>query len=131
LSSLILAASVDFIRGREMTLVYKICRAHDWRHAVMQGTYDGSEHDRRDGFIHLSAVHQLRDTAARHFAGQSDLVLVAFDTARLEPSLRWELSRGGDLFPHVYGSIATKDALWAKPLPWRDDEHDFPPGVVP
>ena len=85
LSSPIIADSVDFVCGREMTLVYKICRASDWREAVAQGAYRGSSDDRRDGFIHLSAGHQLKETAQRHFAGQSDRNFSGRDLARYGP----------------------------------------------
>src|SRR5947207_12145623 len=92
--------------GKKMTLIYKICRASDWQEAAAQGTYRGSGDDHRDGFIHLSAGHQVQETARRYFAGQSHLILIAFDAKALEPMLKWEPSRGGDLFPHVYGTIA-------------------------
>jgi uncharacterized protein (DUF952 family) len=130
LSSPIIADSVDFVCGGEMTLVYKICRAREWQKAAARGTYTGSADDRRDGFIHLSASHQLPETARRHFAGETDLILVAFDAEALHPALRWEPSRGGELFPHLHGSIATQAAKWARPLPWRNGAHDFPPDIA-
>ena len=114
-----------------MTLVYKICRVSDWQEAMAQGAYRGSSDDHRDGFIHLSAGHQLKETARRHFAGQSDLILVAFDAASLQPILKWEPSRGGDLFPHAYGTIATGSAWSTRPLPLRDGVHHFPPDAIP
>ena len=114
-----------------MTLVYKICRASDWQEAEAQGTYRGSSDDHRDGFIHLSAGHQLKETARRHFAGQSDLILVAFEAAALQPVLKWEPSRGGDLFPHAYGTIPTGSARWTRPLPLRDGIHHFTSDVIP
>jgi uncharacterized protein (DUF952 family) len=129
LSSPIMTDSVDFVCGGEMTLVYKICRAQDWREAAAQGTYRGSPDDHRDGFIHLSAGHQLRGTAKCHFAGQTDLVLVTFDAAALGSLLKWEPSRGGELFPHVYGAIAAQSALRVEPLPLREGGH-FPPDLA-
>jgi uncharacterized protein (DUF952 family) len=124
-----LADSVDFVCGQEMTLVYKICRVEDWQGAVAEGAYRGSPDDRRDGFIHLSAGHQVRETAARHFAGQSGLVLVAFEAKALGPHLKWEPSRRGNCFPHVYGEIAARSALRVTPLPWRDGAHQFPSDI--
>lgn len=109
-----------------MRILFKILTESGWAEAVAAGTYQGSDADRRDGFIHLSAGHQLRQTAARHFAGQGGLVLVAFVETSLD-NLKWEASRGGDLFPHVYGSIPSRAALWVKPLPFADSAHVFPP----
>lgn len=113
-----------------MVRVYKILPRADWEAAVAKGRFDGSAADAADGFIHLSAARQLAETARRHFAGQKDLVLVAFDEDRLA-RLRWEVSRGGDLFPHVYGAIATAAALWVKPLPLDGKDHIFPADVEP
>ena len=79
-------------------VVYKICPRAAWEEACRAGAFTGSADDRRDGFIHLSAPHQLAGTAAKHFRGQADLVLVAFKAARLGPKLVWEPSRDGDLF---------------------------------
>jgi uncharacterized protein (DUF952 family) len=109
-----------------MALVYKICPAGDWEEAKNKGAYTGSAVDRRDGFIHLSAPHQVRETARRHFAGQEGLVLVAFAAEDLGDTLKWEASRGGELFPHVYGVLPVARARWIKPLPFRDDGHVFP-----
>lgn len=93
------------------TLVYKICRGAEWQAAIAAGRYDGSPDDVRDGFIHLSTAEQLEGTLARHFHGIDDLVVIAFDAATLGTALRWEPSRGGALFPHLYGSLAPRDAL--------------------
>ena len=87
-------------------LIYKVCREAEWRAAVVAGVYSGSAVDARDGFIHFSTAAQLEETLRRHFAGQRDLVLVAFDPADLGALVRWEPSRGGELFPHVYGTFA-------------------------
>jgi uncharacterized protein (DUF952 family) len=108
-----------------MTQVFKICTAPEWAEALAEGCFSGSAADRADGFIHLSAAHQLRGTAERHFAGGDNLVLIAFAAESLA-GLKWEPSRGGDLFPHVYGSLPTSLALWARPLPWTGSRHDFP-----
>ncbi len=107
-----------------MRILLKILTAEDWAGAVAEGHYRGSPADRRDGFIHLSAVQQVRETAAQHFAGEEGLVLVAFAEADLT-QLKWEASRGGDLFPHVYGAIPAKAALWVKPLPLVNGVHLF------
>lgn len=108
-------------------LVYKICPRTDWDEAVTRGAYAGSPVDHRDGFIHLSDDSQVVETAARHFSGQADLVLVAFDAAQLGASLRWEPSRGGALFPHYYGPLPTTAALWVEPLTLdRAGDHVFP-----
>jgi len=106
---------------RSEEIVYKICARIEWEAAAATGTYHGSNPDRRDGFIHLSAFHQLAGTAAKYFRGASDLVLVAFDTASLGPSLKWEVSRDGDSFPHLYGTLPTAAARWVHPLPLGPD----------
>ena len=112
-----------------MRFLYKILTSAEWRDALGNGVFKGSAVDRRDGFIHLSAGHQLRQTAARHFAGQEALVLVGFAEGDLE-NLKWEPSRGGDLFPHVYGAIPTRLAASVCPLPLDNGTHRFPPGVA-
>ncbi|CAN5262373.1 DUF952 domain-containing protein [soil metagenome] len=113
-----------------MPIVYKICSAEEWRGAEQAGVFAGSAADRRDGFIHLSAPHQVRETARRHFGDLDGLVLVALDAARLGPSLRWEASRGGDRFPHLYTSLAVDAALSVVPLPWNGSAHEFPDGIA-
>lgn len=113
-----------------MRILFKILTASDWAGAVADGHYQGSAVDHRDGFIHLSAAHQVRATAARHFAGQEGLVLAAFEEKDLA-NLKWESSRGGDLFPHVYGTIPAKAALWVKPLPLIQGVHVFPAEASP
>ncbi len=108
-----------------MTLVFKICTAADWARAEATGHYSGSEDDARDGFIHLSAPHQLEGTLHRHYDGEEGLVLVAFEDGALA-DLRWEPSRGGDLFPHVYGVLPAEAALWYHGLPVIDGKHVLP-----
>ncbi len=100
-----------------MAIIFKICRAAEWAQAVVDGVFRGSAADLRDGYIHFSTVAQVAETAARHFAAQSDLVLVAVDAAALGDKLKWEPSRGGALFPHLYGELPVTAALWVKPLP--------------
>lgn len=108
-----------------MRLLFKIVPASLWAEAEASGVFTGSPVDHRDGFIHLSAAHQVRETAARHFAGQDGLLLAAFTEDALE-AVAWEPSRGGDLFPHVHGTIPVSAALWVKPLALRDGVHQFP-----
>jgi uncharacterized protein (DUF952 family) len=85
--------------------VYKILSAAEWAEALRAGRFDGSAVDLKDGFIHLSTATQAQETARRHFAGQSGLVLLAIEAERIGASLKWEPSRGGDLFPHIYGAL--------------------------
>jgi uncharacterized protein (DUF952 family) len=85
--------------------IYKILPRSDWAAAAAQGRYEGSPVDRQDGFIHFSTAAQAQETARRHFAGQADLVVLEVEAEELEQALKWEASRGGDLFPHLYGSL--------------------------
>ncbi|MBX9773093.1 MAG: DUF952 domain-containing protein [Xanthobacteraceae bacterium] len=108
-------------------VIYKICRADQWREAERSGAFRGAAIDLADGYIHFSTGAQATETAARHFAGIGDLVLVAVATAALGPALKWEPSRGGALFPHLYGVLALDAVLWVKPLPLGGDgRHVFP-----
>jgi uncharacterized protein (DUF952 family) len=107
--------------------IYKICDTASWHAAERDGVYRGALVDHDDGFIHFSTAAQVGETAARHFAGVSDLTLVAVDAGLLGAALAWEPSRGGELFPHLYGSLPIAAVLWAKPLPCgRDGRHVFP-----
>jgi uncharacterized protein (DUF952 family) len=108
-------------------VIYKICQANEWRDAERSGAFRGAAVDLADGYIHFSTAHQVAETASRHFAGIGDLVLVAVATAALGPALKWEPSRGGALFPHLYGILTLDAVLWVKPLPLGDDgRHQFP-----
>jgi uncharacterized protein (DUF952 family) len=91
--------------------LYKVMPRSAWQRAVERGVYEGSTDDLRDGFIHLSRKEQVPGTLQRHFAGQRDLVLVSFDADALGPALRYEPSRAGALFPHLYGTLSTSLAL--------------------
>lgn len=107
--------------------IYKIVPSSLWQAAQGSGLFDGAPVDHADGYIHFSTAEQLSETAARHFAGQNDLMLVAVDTARLGAALRYEPSRGGALFPHLYGPLALSHVRWTRPLPLgADGGHDFP-----
>ena len=114
------------------TTVYKIMTAADWQAAVRAGSYAGSADDARDGYIHLSAADQLAGTAARHFKGRQGLVLVALDATRLGPHLRWEASRGGALFPHLYAALDVRTATSAIAMPLGPEGVPvLPEGIVP
>jgi uncharacterized protein (DUF952 family) len=108
-------------------IIYKICAAAEWREAERIGRYLGSAVDHRDGFIHFSTAAQVAETAARHFAGRDDLVLVSVHANALGDRLRWEPSRGGDLFPHLYGDLALSAVRAVVPLPLDSSgRHVFP-----
>ncbi|HET6377427.1 MAG TPA: DUF952 domain-containing protein [Methylocella sp.] len=107
-------------------LVYKIVPAALWRETESCGSFAGSPADLADGFIHFSAAEQVPATAKKYFGGQDGLLLLAVDTARLGSKLRFEPSRSGALFPHLYGALPRGAVLWAKPIPLKPDgTHDF------
>lgn len=101
--------------------VYKIAPATLWREAERIGVFAGAPIDVADGFIHLSSAAQVRETARLYFAGLDDLVLVAVDVAGCGPALRWEMSRGGQPFPHLYAPLGLDLAAWTAPLPRQAD----------
>ena len=106
--------------------IYKICPRALWREAEKAGRFDGAPVDRADGFIHFSTGAQVRETAARHFSGMGDLLLIAVDSETLGGNLRWEPSRGGALFPHLYGSLPMSAVRAVAPLPLAPDgSHIF------
>jgi uncharacterized protein (DUF952 family) len=108
-------------------LIYKICPQALWRDAEAAGLFNGAPVDLQDGYIHFSTAAQVRETAAKHFAGQADLVLLAIDGDALGADLRWEASRGGDLFPHLYAVMPVSAVRWVKPLPLgAAGNHEFP-----
>ena len=109
------------------SLVYKICSRSAWQEAEHEGAYRGSADDERDGFIHLSTASQLAGTAAKYFSAQLDLVLIAVEASALGESLRYEPSRGGELFPHLYADLPLNAVRWVKDLPWQDGAHRIPP----
>jgi uncharacterized protein (DUF952 family) len=111
-----------------VTVIYKICPAALWREAERDGVFRGAPVDIADGYIHFSTATQAEETAARHFAGQDDLLLIRVHAEKLGDRLRWEPSRGGALFPHLYGTLAVADAHKVEPLPrGPDGRHRFPP----
>lgn len=110
-------------------LIYKIFRPAEWADLTAHGTTQGAPIDVADGYIHFSTATQVRETAAKHFAGEGDLVLAALDAETLEP-LKWEPSRGGALFPHLYRALTLADIQWTAPLPVENDTHVFPATVT-
>ncbi|KQQ32258.1 dihydroorotate dehydrogenase [Methylobacterium sp. Leaf125] len=110
-----------------MALIYKISPRALWRRAEDIGRFEGAPIDRSDGYIHFSTAAQVAETAARHFAGAEDLVLVAVEADDLGPALRYEPSRGGDLFPHLYADLDLKAVRSVSDLPLgADGRHVFP-----
>jgi uncharacterized protein (DUF952 family) len=112
----------------ETTPIYHICRREEWAAAETAGRYEGSSQDRADGFIHFSAADQVVASAARHRAGQVGLVLLTVEAAALGAALKWEPSRGGALFPHLYGPLPLAAVRRVDDLPLgADGRHVFPP----
>lgn len=110
--------------------VFKIAPMVLWEAAQSAGAFMGSADDLRDGFIHLSTADQVAGTLAKHFRNQRDLIIVAFASSSFGPALKWEASRDGALFPHVYGALPVKLALWQRHLtlgsdgvPYFDEEQ--------
>ncbi len=113
-------------------IVYKIFRAQEWEALLDRGVTFGTPADLADGFIHLSTAAQLAGTAERHFAGEEGLVLAAVDAEDFGAAMRWEPSRGGALFPHLYRKLRLCEVMWHKPLPLGPDgRHVFPDGLLP
>ncbi|KUF10467.1 DUF952 domain-containing protein [Pseudoponticoccus marisrubri] len=111
-------------------LIYKILRAAEWQALRDAGETRGAPVDIADGYIHFSTAEQARETAAKHFAGDDGLFLAALETDRMGDPLRWEPSRGGALFPHLYGPLRLADVVWCQPLPLEDGAHRFPDGFA-
>ena len=110
-------------------LILKIFRRPEWDAFRAAGETAGAPIDLADGYIHFSTPAQAAETAAKHFAQESDLVLVACDSAALGPGLKWEVSRGGALFPHLYRKLSLSDVVWDKSLPLGATGHIFPEGL--
>ncbi|MEL6792219.1 MAG: DUF952 domain-containing protein [Pseudomonadota bacterium] len=110
-------------------LIFKILTADQWDALERDGETKGAPVDLADGYIHFSTAEQATETAARHFAGQTGLMLAAVEADALGEALKWEPSRGGALFPHLYAKLAHAEVVWAKPLPLGPDgAHQFPDG---
>jgi uncharacterized protein (DUF952 family) len=104
-----------------LTRIYKILPETEWRAALARGVFEGSAVDLADGFIHFSAAGQARETARRYFTGLPDLVVLAVEAEELGAALKWEPSRGGDLFPHLYGPLACAAVIAVRPAPLMAD----------
>lgn len=113
--------------------IHTLVRAADWAAAERAGLWHGSAEDARDGFLHFSTTAQVRESAAKHRAGVTDLLLISVDPAALGPALRWEPAAGGKrpgLFPHLYGPLPLSAVRAVVPLPLGPDgRHVFPPGI--
>lgn len=110
--------------------IYHICRAEEWQAAQATGSYPGSSQDKADGFMHFSGAAQIVESAAKHRAGQTGLLLLAVDPDNLGADLKWEPSRGGQLFPHLYGALAVSAVTSVHELPLgADGLHVFPKGM--
>ncbi|MEM9061480.1 MAG: DUF952 domain-containing protein [Pseudomonadota bacterium] len=107
-------------------LIYKILTAEQWSDLQAHDETPGAPIDISDGFVHFSTAEQAAETASRHFAGQDGLWLLALEADHLGDALKWEPSRGGDLFPHLYAPLRMADVTWSKPLPLGPDGHVFP-----
>ncbi|MBL8696999.1 MAG: DUF952 domain-containing protein [Alphaproteobacteria bacterium] len=112
------------------SLIFHVCRSAEWGTAEASGRYEGSSQDRADGFIHFSDASQVVASVAKHRAGQDGLVIVEVDASRVGSGLKWEPSRGGKLFPHVYGGLPLAAVTRVAPLPLgADGRHVFPWGL--
>ncbi|WP_170400183.1 DUF952 domain-containing protein [Ruegeria arenilitoris] len=111
-------------------LIYKIFRASEWAILQDQGASDGAPIDVSDGYVHFSTAEQAAETAAKHFAGVEGLILLACDADAMGEDLKWELSRGGALFPHLYRQIRITDVVWSRLLPFDGQAHQFPAEMV-
>ena len=112
-------------------LIYKITDAESWYEALTRGHFLGSADDLRDGFIHFSTAEQTPGTLAKHFAGRGGLIIAAIDSAQFGPALKWDPSRGGAVFPHLYVPLPVDAVAWWKPIPLRlDGVHVLPPEVI-
>lgn len=110
-------------------LVYKVLRPEEWQAFDAEGETDGAPVDRADGYVHFSTAEQLGETLSKHFPGVEGLVVAACDADALKDALRWEPSRGGALFPHLYRRLRRDDVVWHLPVETRDGHHVVPARV--
>lgn len=108
-------------------LIFKVFRAAEWSQLQQDGQSRGAPVDLADGYVHLSTAEQLPETLAKHFGGQDGLMLLACRAESLGSDLRWEPSRGGALFPHLYRMLTVADIIWSRPIPLRDGHHHTGP----
>ena len=113
-----------------MAIIYKIFRSSEYAEFLSAGVTDGAPIDVADGYIHFSTVDQVEETVAKHFAGEDGLKLLGLEADALVDTLKWEPSRGGALFPHLYRALSTEDVLFAHDLPLIDGRHSFE-GLLP
>jgi len=119
-------------RERGETRIFHLCQRDEWRAATLSGSYAGSSQDRAGGFIHFSTAAQVEASAAKHRAGQEDLVLLVVDDGLLGEAVKWEAARDGDLFPHLYGALPLTAVMAVEDLPLGDDgAHRFPARLFP
>lgn len=111
-------------------LIFKLFRSDEWADLRARGETAGAPIDVADGYVHFSTAGQAAETAQKHFAGVDGLFLLAVDTDTLGDALKWEVSRGDALFPHLYRKLTLKDVVWAQPLPLEDGVHQFPAGLT-
>lgn len=110
--------------------IYKIFRADEWAELRANGETRGAPIDITDGYVHFSTAEQAAETAAKHFAGVDNLFLLCCDADALGDALKWEVSRGGAEFPHLYRNLMMSDVVWAQPLPLDNGVHQFPAGLT-
>lgn len=109
--------------------IYKILRAEEWAALDATGQTPGAPIDVADGYVHFSTAAQAAETAAKYFANVDGLVLAALEADDLGDALKWEVSRGGEKFPHLYGPLRRADVIWHAPLPFTNGAHIFPEGL--
>jgi len=109
--------------------IYKILRAAEWAALSEFATTGGAPIDAADGYIHFSTAAQVQETLDKHFAGETGLVLLAYDADRMGDNLKWEPSRGDQLFPHLYSALSLADMIWQRPITTTDAGHTLPEGV--
>jgi uncharacterized protein (DUF952 family) len=113
-----------------MGLIFKVCGEKEWQEAKAGESFSGAAIDLKDGYIHFSTASQLPETLARHFAGRTDLVLIAVDEMAVSGHLKYEPSRGGDLFPHLYAELPMSAVSWEAPISYDGHGHVIPPGTL-
>jgi uncharacterized protein (DUF952 family) len=111
-------------------MIYKLFRTPEWQALKADGTTLGAPIDLTDGYIHFSTADQAAETAAKHFAGVEGLWLIGVEDAAVADNLKWEVSRGGAEFPHLYAPLRMDQVAWAQPLPLIDGAHEFPAGLT-